>query len=403
MRKVVSKYVSILIIFLLFTAIVILACGCDKKDNEGNDSDSAIEADYKSEADTSEKPIDINETTPETTEEDTMSADTGDNNNADVVTTPEYVNSLTGLPTETDLSRQRPVSIMINNLQKSAPQMGIASADILYECLTEGGITRLLMVVHDYEKLNVVGSIRSSRDYFFDFSQNLDAIYIHAGGSVYAYSELSQRDIDNLDGVLMGAISSVMFYRDEERKKTMGYEHSMMTTGERIVAGIQKKQYRTTISENFKNPMQFVDFDKRVALNGNASLNIRLPYSKGQVVDLVYDKDTDKYRRHQFGGVPHIDGGTGEQLAFDNVIIILTDMWVIEGDKNYCLEVITTGEGKGYYAAGGKYIPIKWSKSKVDAPIVFTNSDGTPLLLNRGKTFISVIDKDTKYNMNYSD
>lgn len=149
--------------------------------------------------------------------------------------------------------------------------------------------------------------------------------------------------------------------------------------------------------------MQFVDFDKRVALNGNASLNIRLPYSKGQVVDLVYDKDTDKYRRHQFGGVPHIDGGTGEQLAFDNVIIILTDMWVIEGDKNYCLEVITTGEGKGYYAAGGKYIPIKWSKSKVDAPIVFTNSDGTPLLLNRGKTFISVIDKDTKYNMNYSD
>ena len=107
MRKVVSKYVSILIIFLLFTAIVILACGCDKKDNEGNDSDSAIEADYKSEADTSEKPIDINETTPETTEEDTMSVDTGDNN-TDVVTTPEYV-PLVALATKTDLSRQRPI------------------------------------------------------------------------------------------------------------------------------------------------------------------------------------------------------------------------------------------------------------------------------------------------------
>ena len=52
MRKVVSKYVSILIIFT-FTAIVILACGCDKKTMR-NDSDSAIEADYKSEADTSE-------------------------------------------------------------------------------------------------------------------------------------------------------------------------------------------------------------------------------------------------------------------------------------------------------------------------------------------------------------
>ena len=50
--------------------------------------------------------------------------------------------------------------------------------------------------------------IRSSRDYFIDFSQNHDAIYIHAGGSVHAHSELSQRDIDNLDGVLMEVIWS---------------------------------------------------------------------------------------------------------------------------------------------------------------------------------------------------
>lgn len=398
-----KKLVSILFILLLVVAMVIMTSGCDKDNSDGDDSGSEVESDYNnSEPDTSENSNNNNNngTTPGTKEDNTPGTT---DNNTDIITTPKYVNPLTGLPTEKDLLGQRPVSIMINNLQKATPQIGIASADILYECLTEGGITRLLMVVLDYEKLNVVGSVRSSRDYFIDFSQNHDAIYIHAGGSVYAYDALSKRDVDNLDGVKMGTISSIMFYRDEERKKTMGYEHSLMTTGEKIVAGIQKKQYRTAIKQNFKNPMQFVDYGKRVTLGGDASLDIRLPYSKGQVVDLVYDKDTGKYLRYQFSGVKHIDGETGEQLAFDNVIVILTDMWVIEGDKNNCLKVITTGEGKGYYATGGRYIPIKWSKSTVDSPIVFTNNDGTPLLLNRGKTFISVIDKDTKYNMNYSD
>ena len=61
----------------------------------------------------------------------------------------------------------------------------------MYECIVEGGYTRLMMLAMDYENLPVVGSVRSSREYYLDFAANHDAIYIHAGGSEQAYTEIS--------------------------------------------------------------------------------------------------------------------------------------------------------------------------------------------------------------------
>lgn len=157
----------------------------------------------------------------------------------DVEETPEdariydYLNGKT--VTEEERNR-RPVAIMINNIKKCLPQDNITAGDMYYECAAEGGITRIMMLTSNYDKLGVVGSVRSSRDYFVDFLANHDAIYVHAGGSEMAYDKILWRGIDNLDGVNMYLPN--MFYRDSYRMNNMGYEHSLMTTGENIVAGI---------------------------------------------------------------------------------------------------------------------------------------------------------------------
>ena len=114
---------------------------------------------------------------------------------------------------------------MINNIEVATPQEGVSYADIMYECVVEGWQTRLMMVVSEYESLPVVGSVRSSREYYLDFAANHDAIYIHAGGSQQAYAEIKQRKVDNLDGVNMYIPN--MFYRDSWRQQNMGYEHSL--------------------------------------------------------------------------------------------------------------------------------------------------------------------------------
>ncbi len=298
-----------------------------------------------------------------------------------------YINPLTGEGIKTDFTTQRPAAIMINNIKISCPQNGVGSADIIYECLAEGGLTRLMMVSMDYQNLPEVGSIRSSRDYFLDFAADYDALYVHAGGSQYAYIAIAERKVQNLDGVNMWFPST--FYQDPDRKKNMGFEHSTMTTGEGIASGIKYKRYRTALTENFDYPLDFVSSDTALTYESKAE-HIHIPFSRVQTTDFVYDAESGKYLRYQFDGEKHIDGLTNEQLAFENVLIYFCETGAITGDAKNRIEVGTVGEGTGYYATNGTYTQITWKKESHTAPIKFYGPDGALLLLNVGKTFISV-------------
>lgn len=349
--------------------------GTDKETDEKNVTDTEAENDNISAEDTSVSDI---ETSP--SEEDSVN-----------IGEPEFINPLTGLLSEVDLSNKRPVAIMINNIKKATPQHGITDADILYEVLAEGGITRLLMVVTEYEGLGIIGSVRSTRPYYLDYVLGMDAIIAHAGGSSDAYTKIDTVGVLSLDGVRMNLGN--MFYRDEWRKENMGYEHSLMTTGERIVSGIKKKKYSTNHDESFENTMEFVDYGTRVDLDGKAATHVKLKYSGSQIVDLIYDESTDKYLRYQFNGYAHIDKNNGEQLTFDNIVIIRTEMSVY--DTYNRLDVRTTGTGKGYFVAGGEYIEITWSKKDIYAPLIITDKNGNIIEYNRGKTFISIFNEDS--------
>lgn len=299
-----------------------------------------------------------------------------------------YVNPLTGLPTTVDLSAQRPAAIMINNLRVACPQQGIAQADVLYECLVEGGITRLMAVISDYTAIGTLGSVRSSRDYYIDMAQNHDALYIHAGGSPQAYSELYSRGINYICGVNMYTPNT--FYRDQTRVNTMGYEHSLMTTGEGLRSGIAYKGYRTTIKDGFASPFVF-DAEGCSAKTGTEAKHLILNYSTYAIAQMIYSEASNTYYRFQFGSEPHIDGATGEQLNFTNVLILYNAVSAIPGDTSGRLAVETTGTGKGWYVSGGKAIAIKWQKDTRDSVIQLTTESGEQLKMAPGKTFVSIL------------
>ncbi len=309
---------------------------------------------------------------------------------------PLYTNPLTGLEATRDLTSVRPVAIMINNIQAACPQEGISGADIIYECLAEGGITRLLMVAKDYESLGVVGSIRSSREYYIDFAKNHDAIYVHAGGSEEAYSQILKRSIDHLDGVRPDARSGIdlgktVFYRDRDRLAKMAYEHTMVSTGALIKQGIDTMGYRTELESSFKDPIQQINHGWDVVLAGSSASYLSIPYRNFQIVEYEYDANTEKYMRYQFNHAPHIDNTNGEQLGFENIIILNLNH-TNRGDSYNHLNVDTAGEGDGMYITKGSMIPIKWSKASQDAAMVLTDAEGFPLVVNKGKTVINIAD-----------
>ncbi len=313
---------------------------------------------------------------------------------------PERIYSyLNGYTTTVEERDQRPVAIMLNNMKKSLPQAGLCEGDIYYECAAEGGITRLMMVVEDYENLGTVGSIRSSRDYFVDFLANHDAIYVHAGGSNQAYEKISWRGINNLDGVNMYLPTT--FWRDTWRMNNIGYEHSMMASGQSIAEGIAYKKYRTELDANQVPLFQFYDEETDNTPLGSPASHVHMKSTSINTVDFVYNAETKEYLRYQYNGMAHTDANTGEQLSVKNVLILFTEIDLIPGDEAGRLTVGTVGSGQGYYITNGVRKVVNWSRETKTSTLHLEYRNGDELILNCGKTFICVVDNSVASGIDF--
>jgi hypothetical protein len=379
-----TKIIALILAILALTAVMAVIASNRNKNiptNTDGEQSSVFENNETDEPETT-APETEKETEPETTAPET-----------EPPAPPKYYNPLTGIECSEEISKQRPVGIMINNIQAAIPQEGITYGDVIYECLAEGGITRLFMLIQDYANVPKAGSVRSARDYYLDFAQNHNALFFHAGGSDKAYSEIASRKIDNFDGVRMSIPNS--FYRDPWRKQNMALEHTMVITGEGMVNAIKYRNATTELKEDFVNPFNFSQ--EKITLEGNDANCVYLPFSYYQAPYLKYNAASDTYLRWQYKK-PHADK-EGNQLQFSNILVIFCHHTGALDNKGR-IEVTTTGEGEGYYINGGKYIDIKYSKAGVDAPIVLTNTDGTPLVMNTGKTYVAIFNSANKANIN---
>jgi len=319
--------------------------------------------------------------------------------NEEIVELPEIdptkteISLTTGLPCTPDEKNERPVAVMINNIAVSHPQFSVSDADIIYECDAEGGITRLMGIFSNWKNLDVIGSIRSARDYFVSIAEGHDAIYVHAGGSDGAYEEIIYDDVDNIDGVNMYTIPESTFYRDKDRIKNCGYEHSMMTTGSKLEKAVEVLKYRTQYKSGFESGL---NFNKDALLGeGEKAEEIEIQHSSYITVKFTYDKETNKYLKYSYSK-PHVDGKNDMQLTFDNVIVIFVSEKVLDSAGR--LDVGIIGEGTGYYFANSLCYDITWSKKSDTSPIIYY-IDGTPLELLPGKTHVTLFNKKYSYNV----
>ena len=298
--------------------------------------------------------------------------------------TGKALNPLTGLYIDENVINRRPVGIVISNIHNAIPQIGIEEADVIYETLVEGGITRLYAVYQDVtgEK---IGPVRSARHYFLDFAFDFDAIFVHIGGSPQAYDAIRKLRAPNLD-----AMSSSVAYKDPSRKSP----HSTYATKDRIMEIWEQKGYRTEKDPSFVNKF---DFSEEIKLIEPEKVEkVILDFSNYHYAWFDYDADAMNYKRFQYlnykktGTGAHIDEGTGQQLAFDNIIIQLASIWTIKGDSAGRMDMNLLTEGDGYYLTRGEMVPITWSKKSHNEPTKYFDKNGDPLIMYPGKTWISV-------------
>lgn len=304
---------------------------------------------------------------------------------------PAGTNPLTGLPMEPEDENNRPVAVMFNNLKAAQPQLGTSMADIIYEIPAEGGITRMVGVYQTLEGVGNLGSIRSTRAYYLEVALGHDALLVHAGGSPEAYADIPAWGVDNMDGVNGGSDAEI-FWRDAERRKTAGYEHSLLTSGQNILDYLAKGRFRTEHRDGYTYTQKFAE--DGTPANGTAAERVTLKFSNYKTGTFTYDAASGKYMVGQYGK-EYVDGNTGEQVGATNVLVLETAISVISGDTAGRLTVKLTGSGKGTYFCGGRAVPIQWSKADRNSQFVYTLEDGTPLTMGQGTSYVCIMSPRT--------
>lgn len=301
---------------------------------------------------------------------------------------PAFYHPLTGLPCEEDLSGKRPVAVMLNNLKTALPQQGNGQADIIYEVLAEGGITRMLAVYQQPEQLGPVGSVRSARQYYWEISKGHDAVYIHAGGSPEFYSTKDRLGLFTVDGVrgYYSGADAGMFWRDRDRVPGYhyDYEHSLVTSGEAIAAMLAQQGLEEH-SQGYA--YQAVFADDATPPGGRSAVTVTVPFSTYKTGVFRYDEAAGTYLVEEYGQ-PYVDGNDGSQVSVTNLLVLQATCTVVDDAGRVDVDL---SSGKGWFACGGRIIPINWEKGGPENQFRYTTETGSPLTLGRGRSYVCVI------------
>jgi len=304
---------------------------------------------------------------------------------------PKGINPLTGLPMEPEYEILRPFAVMLNNLKAAQPQLGVSRADIIYEIPAEGAVTRMIGIFKTLDGVENLGSIRSTRSYYLEAALGHDAVLVHAGASPQAYREITEWGVDNVDGIKGGSMGEA-FWRDAARKQSAGYEHSLLTSGERILAYMAKSKYATEHADGYQYSQTFAE--DGTPADGFVAEKITLKFSSYKTGVFEYNAETKQYMISQYNGA-YVDGNTGDQVGVTNVLVLETDIDPIPGDTAGRLNVRMTGTGEGTYFCGGKSVPIVWSKADRNSPFVYQLRDGTPLTIGKGTSYVCIMDPNS--------
>jgi len=300
------------------------------------------------------------------------------------------LDTLTGLYIDAADAANRPVAVSIDNMHLARPQSGIGQADILYEVLAEGDITRIIAIFRTDFDADKIGPVRSARHYFIDFATDYDAIFVHHGGSPQAYDALQAQKINDIDAMTNGT----PFWRDPVRVKQAGmYEHSSYTNAANLKTAIAKAGFRDTLYEDETIGFNFFP-DVTQIPDAKPAAKISVPFSNDYQESFTYDPATGLYANDNDAG-KHIDDNTGDQLTFTNILIQQTTITAIAGDTAGRRDVQMIGSGKGYLATAGGYVPVTWARSSRAVSTKWYFADGSEMKMNAGKTYVCVVSPST--------
>jgi len=298
--------------------------------------------------------------------------------------TPKYVHPLNGSLLDEPYTG-RVFASTICNTDNAIPHISLNEADVVFEMYVNSTVIRDLALFSDIKNVETFGSVRSTRPMFHQLVGMYDLILVHSGGSNYALNDIFKLKYDNFNIDAYEVRNAGTSYRDTEYGRD--FEASLFGLGEGVYSYAEAQGMRLEQPEDMDYGLKFTD--EGTPADGEIANHVVIDFDfqgSDKYTEMHYNPDTDKYVYHQYGQEMR-DLLTQEQEAFTNVIAITADMKAV----NIYQKADYTKGGAGWYACGGKLIPITWSSEEGKGPLEFFKQDGSPLEIERGNTYIAIM------------
>lgn len=286
-----------------------------------------------------------------------------------------YTAPFTGIALAQPLE-QRPFLVTINNHPQARPQSGIGAADIVYEMLAEGDVTRFLALFQSELPENI-GPVRSARSYFIDIAKGLDSFYVAHGYSPEAQTMLQQQVVDHINGM---QYDGTLFKRASHRVAP----HNSYITSENILTGAS--QVNASMRYNEKVSYTFYEDQESVKI-GEVANGVAVQYGNASFNSTYeYDEQRKTYARFS-GGVATIDELNEQQVQVANILFFEMPHQIMD-DKGRRHINIDVG-GKAYIVQHGTKREVAWANR--DGLLVAIEQGGEDVKLVPGKTWIHFV------------
>ena len=329
---------------------------------------------------------------------------------------------------EKDLwSTRRPILAMIENDITVRPQSGLSLADIVYEAVAEGGITRFMGVFYCGAQADVarVAPVRSARIYFVNIAAEYNTpIYMHVGGAncgrdeatgqcvsnpkAFAIEELAKlgwRKPGGNDFDTTGDTGLPVLFRDANRRGNATpdiTEHTMIGSLPAAWRQAEKRGYTGKMPNDMPWLSGFTTWKISAgAGTGTPATDIKFEFWKGYTdfaVEWKYDATTQTYLRFN-AEQPHMDFDTKQQLSASNVIVQFAKETML-GDYGKHMYYDVIGSGTGYVFQEGVAKEITWKKATQKSRTIFSDKSGKEITLIPGKIWVEILPTGNKVEYN---
>jgi len=283
---------------------------------------------------------------------------------------------------------QRPLGVMVNNHGDARPQSGLVDADIVYEIVAEGGITRFLAFFLGTTP-DKIGPVRSTREYYLVLVKELgDAMLMHIGYSPQALEAIEIWPVRSL------ARGGAEFWRDEARMQEVAIEHTAYVDGKYLRdLGDQLGWGGVGVFTQYKFKNDSPETNPELLVS---EISVDFWYKGDYSAVFKYDAENNAYLRfmgydENDNPIPHLDNETGKQIEVKNLIVQFVAESSIAGDEKNRLEYQLVGSGDGIVFMDGKSIKVTWTKADRDSRTLFYDLNGNEIEFNRGKFWISIV------------